>query len=65
MLQGANFGEAPNEGMFLGIPYAAAPTGVGAGSLRSRSRNGRACEKQMLVALPATVYDKSMAGYWE
>jgi para-nitrobenzyl esterase len=26
-LQGANFGEAPNEVMFLGIPYAAPPTG--------------------------------------
>jgi para-nitrobenzyl esterase len=26
-LQGANFGAAPNEVMFLGIPYAAPPTG--------------------------------------
>ncbi|HEY6372185.1 MAG TPA: carboxylesterase family protein [Candidatus Sulfotelmatobacter sp.] len=27
MLVGAHFGTAPSEGMFLGIPYAAAPVG--------------------------------------
>ena len=52
-LQGANFSPAPNEVMFLGIPYATPPAGNCAGSLRNLWRNGTARAKPIPTERPA------------